>query len=233
MGIQPSHGPLTCDKVPNIISTPLFHKILFINEIDLLGLYLENFATIFDQYAAQVIGDRKAEFMISAEESVDDSGGIYERNASKSSPKLELHNNLLDRFKGSKPAKKMFLFQNANLINATDDDHTSGTVQINKVQAHILQQVTKIKGLSLSSITAQKKSGTLCPNSMDESETEHNARTNNSFSSDDESITTETTAETNKIANGNKREDIIPISVSGSPVTAIFASTSVNNVRTT
>jgi len=144
--------------------------------------YLENFATIFDQYAAQVIGDRKAEFMISAEESVDDSGGICcKKNASKSSPKLELHNTLLDRFKDSKPAEKMFLFQNAiiNLLNATDKDHTSGTVQINKVQAQILQQVTTIKGLSLSSITAQKKSGILCPNSTDKSETEHHTRTNN------------------------------------------------------
>jgi len=169
---------------------------------------LENFAMLFDKYAAEVIGDRKAEFMNSDEDSVEDSEGVcYEKKASKSSPKLKLHNTLLDRFNESKPAEKMFLFQNAiiTLLNATDDDTTSGTVQINKVQVQILLQVTTIKGLSLSSITAQKNSGTLFTNGTDESDAEHITHTNNPFSSDDESVTKETTAETNKIDNGKKR----------------------------
>jgi len=149
---------------------------------------LENFATLFDKHAGEAIADRKTDFMISDEDSVDDSGPTFEGNASNSSPKLQLHNTLLATFKESRPAEKMFLFQNAiiNLLSATDDDTTKGTVQINRAQAKILQQVTMVKSLSLSSITAQTNSGTSFPNGMEESDPEQNTRTNHSYSSDDE-----------------------------------------------
>jgi len=110
-------------------------------------------------------------------------------------------------FKGSNPAGKMILFQNAiiNLLSATDDDTTKGTVKINNTQVNILEQVTPSKGLSLSSITAQTKNGTSFPIGTELSDTEQNPPKYNSYSSDEESVTTgEPTAETKQIANGNK-----------------------------
>ena len=79
------------------------------------------------------------------------------------------------------------MFQNAiiNLLKATDDAKTSGTVQINKAQEKILDQVTSNKAPSLSSITVQQNSGELCWNSIDKSDTEHRTPTNNSSSSDE------------------------------------------------
>jgi len=64
MGIQPSHGHLTCDKVPNIISTPLFHRILFIKKIDPWGLYDSN------SIHAEPIPNRKKESIKDAYERV-------------------------------------------------------------------------------------------------------------------------------------------------------------------
>jgi len=109
---------------------------------------LENFAMLFDKHAGEAIADRKAEFMISDEDSVDDSGPNFEGKASNSSPKLQLHNTLLARFKESKPAEKMFLFQNAiiNLFSATDDDSTKGTVKVNKAQATNISTSHNVKG---------------------------------------------------------------------------------------
>ena len=59
---------------------------------------LENFATLFDKHAGEAIAERKADFMISDEDSVDDSRPTFEANASDSSPKSQIHNTLLDRF---------------------------------------------------------------------------------------------------------------------------------------
>jgi len=165
---------------------------------------LENFATLFDKPAGEAISDRKAEFMVSDEEDeedlVDESRGTFEAKASDASPKFQLHNNLLATFQGSNPAEKMFLFQNAmiNLFSATDDDSTKGTENVNEAQAQIFQNVTTLKGPSLSSITAQIKRGISSPIGTEEIDTEQNPPKNDSYSSDEESISKENTMETSQ-----------------------------------